>query len=388
MGTGIVDRMRIELSALEVRSELRHLPVVRHCGREIVTGGRHMLNLSSNDYLGLASDDEFRESFWDESDARHLPLSSSSSRLLTGNFEMYGRLEEMLACKYGMPAALVFSSGYHMNTGILPALCDSHTLILADRLVHASLIDGIRLSGAKWIRYRHNDLSQLEELVDRNTGCFDTIIIVTEGVFSMDGDVTDLKRLVTLKRRYSNVLLYVDDAHGVGVRGKKGLGCVEEQNCLGEIDIMAGTFGKALASMGAYIVCDRMIRDYLINRMRTLIFTTALPPLNLLWTEYVVSHLSDLITRRIRLEETSSLLREALKQKGYDCPSQSHIVPLIVGPSGEAVACAAELQRNGFYALPVRPPTVPEGTSRIRFSINASVTREEIERLIDMIGMR
>ena len=198
-------------------------------------------------------------------------MSSSSSRLLTGNFRVYDTLEERLAAMYGRESALVLSSGYHMNTGILPALCDKGTLILADKLVHASLIDGIRLSGARCIRYRHQDYSQ---------DC-DRIIIVTESIFSMDGDTAPLQRLVEIKRRCGKVMLYVDEAHAVGVRGERGLGLAEECGCIGDIDLLCGTFGKALASVGAYVICDSIIKEYLVNRMRTLIFTTAMPPVNL-----------------------------------------------------------------------------------------------------------
>ena len=181
-----------------------------------------------------------------------------------------------------------FNSGYHANTGILPAVSNAQTLILADKLVHASLIDGIRLSSAKCIRYRHNDASQLQRLVSENHNLYAQIIIVTESIFSMDGDKADLCALVRLKKSYSNVLLYVDEAHAFGVRGEKGLGCAEEQDCINDIDFLVGTFGKAIASAGAYIVCRQVIREYLINKMRTFIFTTALPPVNIQWTAWVL----------------------------------------------------------------------------------------------------
>ena len=187
---------------------------------------------------------------------------------------------------FGAESALLFNSGYHANTGILPAVSDTRTLILADKLVHASLIDGIRLSSAKCIRYRHNDLAQLRRLLEENHGMYEKMIIVTESIFSMDGDEADLQALVRLKHDYSNLLLYVDEAHAFGARGEKGLGCAEEQNCINDIDFLVGTFGKAAASAGAYIVCRQTIREYLINKMRTFIFTTALPPVNIQWTAW------------------------------------------------------------------------------------------------------
>ena len=211
------------------------------------------------------------------------------------------------------------------------------------------------------------------------------MIIVTESIFSMDGDQADLTALVRLKKRYSNVLLYVDEAHAFGVRGLRGLGCAEETGCIRDIDFLVGTFGKAAASAGAYIACCRTIREYLVNRMRTLIFTTALPPTSIAWTLFIVRKLAGMQDHREHLARISRTLREALQAKGYGCPSASHIVPLIIGPSADTVLCAELLQRHGFYALPVRPPTVPEGTSRIRFSLTADITEQEIEEIIKYI---
>ena len=281
---GLDGDFQLELDKLEACGNLRVLPETCSEGKWIEAGGRRMLNLSSNDYLGLASDKALREEFLRTVKERDLCFSSSSSRLLTGNFPAYRELESLLASLFGAESALVFSSGYHMNTGILPAVTDANTLILADKLVHASLIDGIRLSAAKCIRYRHQDYAQLENLLAKHHGEYHRIIVVTESVFSMDGDVASLDRLVELKRRYANVMLYVDEAHGIAVRGQRGLGVAEEQGCLKDIDFLCGTFGKAMASVGAYVVCRKVIRDYLVNRMRTLIFNTALPPINVGYT--------------------------------------------------------------------------------------------------------
>lgn len=284
-----------------------------------------MLNLSSNDYLGLGCNRELRAAFLATLTPETFLPTSSSSRLLTGNFTIYEELENELAHLFGTEAALVFSSGYHANSGILPAVSDGSTLILADKLVHASLIDGIRLSTARCIRYRHNDLAQLERLLAQHQAEYRQIIIVTESLFSMDGDQADLPALVALKRKYGNVALYVDEAHAFGVRGKQGLGCAEEAGCIGDIDFLVGTFGKAAASAGAYIVCSRTVREYLVNRMRTFIFTTALPPVCIAWTLFIVRRLADMQERRQHLADISRQLRQAMLAKGYDCPSSSHI---------------------------------------------------------------
>lgn len=380
-----LDSINKELFTLKEKRNYRSLPPLMHDGRDVIVNGQRMLNLSSNDYLGLTVDLSLKEGFLKNITPETFLPTSSSSRLLTGNFAHYQELEQQLAALFGTENALVFNSGYHANTGILPAVSNARTLILADKLVHASLIDGIRLSSAKCIRYRHNDAAQLQRLIDENHNAYAQIIIVTESIFSMDGDATDLRALVRLKKNYSNVLLYVDEAHAFGVRGEKGLGCAEEQDCIADIDFLVGTFGKAIASVGAYIVCRQLIRDYLINKMRTFIFTTALPPINIQWTSWVLKHLSGFQDKRVHLLRISTKLKEALTEMGVHCPTDSHIVPMIVGSSEDAILKAEELQRKGFYALPVRPPTVPEGTSRIRFSLTADITENEVNQLIDTL---
>ena len=377
-----------ELERLGVTGSLRALPQAESRGRWISRDGRRMLNFSSNDYLGLAAEQSLAEEFADSlhstsSGGGWLPLSSSSSRLLTGNHEAYGALEGRLAAMYGRESALVLSSGYHMNSGVLPALCDRKTLILADKLVHASLIDGIRLCEGRCVRFRHQDYAQVESILEKEAGGYERIFIVTESIFSMDGDLAPLQRLVEIKRRWPSVMLYVDEAHAVGVRGANGLGLAEECGCIGDIDLLCGTFGKALASVGAYVVCDRVIKEYLVNKMRTLIFTTALPPVNVAWSLFIMERLQLFGGRRKHLDRISSEVRKAFALRGMQMPSGSHIIPMIIGSSADAVLRAEDMQRHGFYVLPIRPPTVPEGTSRLRFSLTASLKEEDIAKLIE-----
>lgn len=372
-----------QLARLESTGNRRSLPEVEHHGKWIAKDGRQMLNLSSNDYLGLASQPELQQEFLASEQARGLPFSSSSSRLLTGNHPVYTALERMIAQSFDREAALILNSGYHANTGILPALADKRTLILADKLIHASIIDGILLSGAPFQRYRHNDYNQLERLLEKEAGQYEKVIVVTESIFSMDGDVADLPRLTGLKKRYPNLWLYVDEAHAIGVRGANGLGIAEEQACLREIDLLVGTFGKALASMGAYLVCDSVIREYLVNTMRPLIFSTALPPIQIAWTAFIWERLSGLTERRDHLRTLSERVSAALRGKGGEI-SQSHIIPFLIGDSPDCVLKAEELRRKGFYCLPVRPPTVPKGTARIRLSLTANMTDGEIGNLLGL----
>ena len=369
------------LEELNQSGNLRSLPLIEPQGKWIIRDGRRMLNLSSNDYLGLSRDTRLRKEFLTRAMEEYLPLSSASSRLLTGNFPAYTELEELLASSYGKESALVFNSGYHANMGILPALADKDTLILADKLVHASLIDGIRLSGAAYKRFRHQDYEQAEHILQNSAHTYKRIILVTESIFSMDGDIADLQRLVRIKRQYPNALLYVDEAHAIGVRGKRGLGIAEESGTLRDIDLLVGTFGKALASMGAFVVCSRLLHDVLVNRMRPLIFSTALPPLQVAWTSHIFRLLPRMEDRRTRLKKLSALVAQALQGQGGEV-SSSHIIPYIVHDSEACLRLADSLQRKGFYCLAIRPPTVPQGTSRLRLSLTADMEEADIENFI------
>ncbi|VEH66777.1 8-amino-7-oxononanoate synthase [Rodentibacter pneumotropicus] len=309
-------------------------------------------------------------------------LTSSSSRLLTGNFPIYNDLEQLIARQFQRESCLLFNSGYHANLGILPALTTSKSLILADKLIHASIIDGIRLSQCKFFRYRHHDYDHLRQLLEKNADKFDRTFIVTESVFSMDGDVADLVELVKLKKQFPNVYLYVDEAHAIGVYGEKGLGIAEQAGVIADIDLLVGTFGKALASMGAYVICDQVIKEILINQMRPLIFSTALPPLNVAWTYFLFEKLPQFQQKRQHLNELSAFLRNEVAHRTGNMPSSTCIVPYILGDNEETLARAYRLQQQGYYCLPIRPPTVPKGTSRIRLSLTADMTKEEIIEFI------
>lgn len=372
------------LTAKQAENQYRTLPDLVHRGKYVEQAGRRMLNLSGNDYLGLANQAGLREAFFAKYAAQLPACSASSSRLLTGNFPIYHQLETRLAECFGRQSALIFNSGYHANIGILPALADRQTLIVADKWVHASLIDGIRLSRATFVRYRHNDYAHLDDILAKNAPHFARIILVTESVFSMDGDVADLPLLVQFKRRYPQMLLYVDEAHAVGLYGETGLGMAEQMHCLSEIDLLVGTFGKALASVGAYLVCDQLIKDYLINTMRPLIFSTALPPLNVAWTDFVFEQLPHFKAERQHLARLSEKLRRAVAER-QPHSSQSHIVPYLIGDNRQTVEKARQLQALGYYCLPIRPPTVPQGTSRIRFSLTADLSEAELMALIDCL---
>ncbi|WP_410678914.1 8-amino-7-oxononanoate synthase [Avibacterium paragallinarum] len=374
------------LAELKAIGQFRQLPQLDHQGKMIVKDGRTMLNMSSNDYLGLANDDALKTEFL-KNYGENLPhFTSSSSRLLTGSFAIYEQLESLMASRFGREACLLFNSGYHANIGILPAVANKKTLIVADKLVHASIIDGIRLSEADFVRYRHNDFNHLETLLAKHQAHYQRMIIVTESIFSMDGDVVDLRQLVALKHRFGNVMLYVDEAHAIGAYGDTGLGIAEQQGCVQEIDFLVGTFGKALASMGAYVVCDQLIKDYLINKMRPLIFSTVLPPICVAWTAFLFARLPHFHPRRQHLQALSEKVRSFFRQN-FTQPivSESGIIPYIIGDNEKTVATAQALQQQGYYCLPIRPPTVPQGTSRIRLSLTADMNEQEVDEFLILL---
>ena len=383
----LLDHYAEQLDQLRQQGNFRQFRSNQQQGKTIEIQQQQMLNLSSNDYLGLASDLRLREQFFDETPNAQRLMSASSSRLLTGNFPAYEQLEATLTQLFHGRAALLFNSGYHMNIGILPALADAKTLILADKLVHASMIDGIRLSSAKYLRYRHNDLAHLQQLLtqyhaDEN---YERIIVVTESIFSMDGDETDLVALVALKQQFAKVMLYVDEAHAIGVRGQQGLGCAEQYGVIDAIDFLVGTFGKAVASVGGYLICDPIIRDYLINRMRPLIFSTAQPPICMAWTQFMLNQIVHMQAQRQHLAALSQYMQHGIRAKGFVCPSTSQIVPVVIGDSTATVSKAQQLQTAGFYVMPVRPPTVPKGSSRLRICLNTQFETEDLTPLLDLL---
>ncbi len=352
------------------------------------TSGRGgAIDLSSNDYLGLASREDLRDEFFASIASNPPALSASASRLLAASQEAHHSLEETLAGLYRRPV-LLFNSGYHANTGLLGALAsEPKTLIVADKLVHASMIDGIVLSRAPFRRFRHNDLNALESILRKEASGYERVIVAVESVYSMDGDRADLQALVELKRMFPSVMLYVDEAHSFGAKGQKGLGLAAEMADFEEIDIVVGTFGKAAASVGAFCAASPLIRDYAINRARSFIFSTALPPLNSAWTEFIIRRLPMMTEERERLSLLEQTLHKALAPLPEEMrPARaSHIVPVITGDARLTVALSGRLLDEGFKVLPIRTPTVPPGTERLRISLSAAIDPEQIRRFATIL---
>ncbi|WP_201589122.1 8-amino-7-oxononanoate synthase [Psychrobacter fozii] len=406
----ITDHLQVALEDLKANQQYRQLPNLQHKEQYVMSEGKALLNIASNDYLGLGGDIELQTEFLNQIEqlptAQTPKMSATSSRLLTGNDIQLQALEAELQNWYqnainkqntsASKSVLVLNSGYHANLGILPALTalPVKTLILADKLVHASIIDGLRLSQSKLVtyrRYRHNDYEHLARFIEQADETVERIIIVTESIFSMDGDRADLPRLVQLKAKDARIELYVDEAHAVGILGDTGLGLAEETNTLPDIDYLVGTFGKAFASVGAYIMCDEAVKQWLINTMRPLIFSTALPPINHAWTRFILAKMPQLTDERAHLAQLSITLSQAIDPQHRVSPTAQHIsydspiIPYILGDNARALTKANQLQAAGFYALPIRPPTVPENTARIRLVMNAKLTNEDCERLIQQL---
>lgn len=352
-------------------------------GYKVSFNNSDRINFSSNDYLGLARNSEIKKEFYKNKLNIKSEFSSSSSRLLSGNEKTYKQLESYISNWYNRDSTLVFSSGYHINSGVIPAIASKGDLILSDKLNHASIVDGVRLSTADVFRYRHLDYAQLEKYLEKNAVNYNNIWLITESVFSMDGDFVDVNKLIELKDKYG-LYIYLDEAHAVGVIGEQGRGLVEKENVINQIDIITGTFGKALSSYGAFLVCDKIIYEFLINKARTLIFTTALPPVQLQWTLFILEKIPFLIKEREYLQNASKYLRDGLNAKGYKIFGENHIISVVSGRSSDAINKSNQLMCSNLFALAVRPPTVPENSSRIRISLNSTMSLETLDRLIDV----
>ncbi len=359
----------------------RVVPTDNRRGPYISSDGRNFLNLSSNDYLGLASDSEIFKRFMKEvdSDLSRYAFSSTSSRLLTGNSPSMDELEKKLGDLYGKEA-LLLNSGYHANSGIIPALVGRNDIIFSDKLNHASIVDGTLLSRSKTVRFRHCDYNHLESLLKKNRADGKRALIISESIFSMDGDRADIKKLIELRDRYDAVL-YIDEAHAVGAYGENGLGLCQVTGTVDKIDIIVGTFGKALASLGAFAAVDSKVKALLVNTVRPFIFTTALPPIVASWTLHILNLSEEMEERRKRLRTISGRIRKCVEKIGIPTAGDTHIVPLITGDNSSAINLAELFRNEGLLVSAIRPPTVPENGSRLRISLSANLEEQHIQKI-------
>ncbi|HVB33791.1 MAG TPA: 8-amino-7-oxononanoate synthase [Patescibacteria group bacterium] len=339
------------------------------------------INLLSNDYLGLACDPRLARALV-EAVRRSGRVGSAGSRLLGGNAEEWEEAESEFAEFAGAEAALYFSSGYAANIGLLSALLRPGDLVFSDALNHASLIDAMRLSGARKVIYPHRDIARLEEELAHYRDDPAAKLIVTESLFSMEGDRAPLRRLFELGRRYGAELV-VDEAHAVGVLGPQGRGLAAEAGIEREVLAILHTCGKALGSAGAFVCSSRTLREFLVNRARTFIFSTASPPYLARQISAAVTAARGMDAERLHLQSISQRLCDGLREEGFDISScDSQIVPLIIGTNQAALAWAESLREEGFAVRAIRPPTVAPGRARLRFSLTAALAESDIERLL------
>lgn len=479
-------RLRTELKARKEAGNLRELPMVQFSDDNIVLDHSRYIDLSSNDYLGIARDINFLSTFietmTDTSTAstgsdfagkfllRTVGGGSTGSRLLTGNHYSFAYFEELVASLYNrcifchqtfgpcvdeaklkadlqsgswaknsahksqdselypnlelyhndkheskskgkgkgkhkdghkghaehvsceIKAAtyerecLYLNSGFDANLGILSTLFTKNDLLLVDKLSHASIIDGMLNSKAKSLRYAHNDMEHLESLLEKYHQDYENIVIVTESIFSMDGDRAKLKEIVALKERYDNVLIYVDEAHSFGLLGEDGLGLCQELNIVDKVDFLMATLSKAIGSYGAFLICSKEVKDYLVNFMRPLIFATALPPVNVTFSLYVVGLMSNgsMKYKRDYLKKICDYFHNNLVELGIS-PSESQIQPLITGDSQKALQACDVFKHFGLLALPIRHPTVPQNMARLRLSLNCNLRVDDLDLITKVI---
>ncbi len=356
-------------------------------GPTVLLEGKPVLLLCSNNYLGLADHPRVREAAADA--AMRWGVGAGASRLVSGTMTIHGRLEERLAAFKRSEACVLFGSGYLANLGVIGALAGSGDAIFSDELNHASIVDGCRLSRAEVIVYRHRDVEHLEWSLRRHGGGRDgqgRRLIVTDSVFSMDGDVAPLAQLADVADAY-DARLVVDEAHALGNLGPDGRGAVAEAGLEGEVDVVIGTLGKALGSYGAYACASAEMVRYLINTARSLIFSTAPSPPAVAGALAALDLLRERPHRVQRLRSNARALRRALAAQGFPIPeSEMQIVPLIVGEERAALRLCQEAIEHGVFAQAIRPPTVPSGTSRLRLTAMASHTASELRMAGELFG--
>ena len=348
-------------------------------GKYVIQNNRRLLNLSSNDYLGISTYEDIRQEFLKNYDK---PLSVPSARLLCANTTSYEKLEVLLSQKFKKEAALLFNSGYHANVGIYSALAKKGDVVFCDKLNHASIIDGIRLGGADLIPFKHVNYEDLESKLKRYASKYENVIIATEALFSMDGDFCDIKKLTELKEKY-NAILIVDEAHSFGVYGG-GLGFCAQEKMLDSVDLIMATFGKAVGSYGAFCVGRRVLIDYLINFSRSFIFSTVFPQIS---AEFAYFVLENYIFKSDNLAKKLLSLKDYMHKNlcGLDILGSSYIVPIIFGENKKALDASKKLYENGYYCLPVRYPTVAKNSARLRISLNAALNEADLGGLINQI---
>jgi len=344
-------------------------------GEWVEIKGKTLLNLSSNNYLGIANHPLLKTAAIKA--VQQLGCGATSARLIVGNYELYDQVEQDLARFKQSEAALIFNSGYTANLGIISALAGKGDIIISDKINHASIIDGILLSGAKFLRYKHRDLVDLERCLIKAEG-YRRKLIITDSVFSMDGDLAPLPAIVDLKEKYGAILM-IDEAHGSGIFGENGRGLAEFYQVADRVEIMMGTLGKAFGCSGAYVVGRKVLIDYLRNKARSFIFTTGLPPSVLASVQAALQVVQQEKWRRKEVLAKAAWVRRELSEAGFNLlNSQSQIIPILVGDNAATLEFSRRLFDVNILAMAVRPPTVPLHAARLRLTVMATHSHEEL----------
>ena len=365
--------------------ELRYIETAQ--SPRVKIEGKDFILLGSNNYLGLCDDSRLKKAAIDA--INKYGVGSGGSRLTTGSYDIHKELEEKLASFKGTEASLIFNTGYMANIGVITSLCDRSSVIFCDRLNHASIIDGCRLSGAKLIRYNHCDMNDLLNKINKHKGSRN--LIVTDGVFSMDGDIAPLPDIIKIAKQH-NIMTMVDDAHATGVLGKNGSGTLAYFGLDNEIDIMMGTLSKAAASEGGYVAGKKDLIDYLRNYARSFIYSTALSPSVIAVSIKALEIIEKDEERRVKLLKMSDWFQNELQIAGFNLiKTKTPIIPIMVGQVDKTVEFSKSLLKEGIYIPAIRPPSVPAGTSRLRVSLMATHTQQDLEEAltkIKLIGKR
>jgi len=375
-----MERMKKFLNERKAAGNLRQLIPLQRIGRgriKIVGSEDELLDFSSNDYLALAEHPEViaaSRKYLEEFGA-----GAGAARLMSGDLEINHQLEEEIAQLKAKEAALIFGSGYLANIGVIPALVNRGDLLVTDRLSHASIYDGCLLSGAKVIRFRHNDMNHLQQILHEKRSQYNRALVVVESIYSMDGDRCPLKDLVDLKKQ-TDFLLMVDEAHATGIYGSHGSGVIEEEGVIDGVDVAMGTFGKALGSYGAYVATSKQMVDYLVNKARSFVYATGLPPAVIGATLAALHLVKTEPQLRQELHEKVAFFKKQIRKNGFkDDLGPSQIIPIMVGDSTKALALSEKLRNSRIFVKAVRPPTVPENSARLRFSITRFHQEEDLK---------
>lgn len=344
--------------------------------RVLIEKNNKKINFSSNDYLGIAENKKLLEEFY----LKYKPkLSSSSSRLISGSYKEVIELEKRAEEIYKKPC-IVFNSGFDANSSIIETFYGENSLIITDRLNHASIYDGIVNSKAKFVRYKHLDMNNLEEILKKYSEKFFDILVIAETIYSMNGDITPLNKIVELKKKY-NFSLMIDEAHSYGVFG---YGMAYNLNLVKDIDFLVIPLGKDGGSVGAFVFCDEIMKEYIINKNRKFIFTTALPPINNMWNLFILNKMKNeyFNEKRKKLFERINFALKKLKEYGIETNSTTHIISIVIGDNRKIIKIEKNLKEKGYFVYGVKEPTVPKNSARFRISLNSEMSFEVIENFI------